>query len=121
MKKIIVEVMYRPNIGKVPDKIAIIEIVEEDELFHLYIHYGNCSRKKLLRSLKQKTEYIELAVADFEKVVRKKLKEKYMLVPNGTHITCVGANAVLFPKEVKKEVSKKSPKETKPEHRKLSI
>ncbi len=113
--------MYRPSAGKVPDKIAIIEIVEENDLFYLYIHYGNCSRKKLLKALKQKTEYLELAVTDFEKVVRKKLKEKYILVPNGTHITCIGANAVLFPGETQKETKKKAPSENKPEHRKLSI
>lgn len=112
--------MFRPQQGKIPDKIAILEIVEEDELFYLYIHCGNCSRKRLRRSLKQKTEYLDLALTDFEKLVNKKIKEKYVLVPNGGQVRCEGANAVLFPAQ--KNKPKKSTTQThknQPEHRKL--
>ena len=111
--------MFRPQKGKVPDKITILEIVEKDELFYLYIHYGNCSRKRLLCALKQKTEYLDLVIADFEKLVNKKIKEKYILVPNGGQVRCEGANAVLFPGKNKKQDIEQSPKENKSEHRKL--
>lgn len=115
--------MYRQHTGNIPDKIAIIELLEEDGFFYVYIHYGNCSRKKLLRALKQKTEHIELAASDFEKLVHKKLKEKYQLLPNGASIACVGAQAVLFPALVKNKEAANTQEavENKEEHRKLIV
>lgn len=88
------------------DKVYIVEILEDEGMFHVYAHYGCRAQEVLTRRHRMKTEHIEFAETTFEAIVAGKCKDGYSFPEDGDNLD-IPALADIFastgPKPRKKE------------------
>jgi len=102
MNRANLEILHHPE----QDKVYIVEILEDDGMFHVYAHCGRRTQEVLTRRHRMKTEHIEFAETMFEAIVAGKCKDGYNFPDDGDNID-IPALASIFastaPKPKKKE------------------
>ncbi len=120
MRRVNTEILHY-NAGVNHDKVYIIEILEEDNMYYVYANYGKRTMQNLVRQLKLETEYEFAATRELEKLVKKKTKEGYRQLANGVRLDIPGFQAILKPQPqvVRKNIYKDEA--PAPEHRRLNL
>ena len=86
--------------GKSHDKVYIVEVIEDNQTFHVYANYGKRMQKNLIRQLKLTTEHKHEAIDEFDNLLRKKVREGYKTVADGTKLEIPGFKPLLKQTEV---------------------
>jgi hypothetical protein len=110
--------------GKSHDKVYIVEVIEHENQYYVYVYYGKRTQEHLIRQFKYITECQGDAVDKFHVIVRKKIKEGYKMLANNTHIEIPGIKHILSTQKVKLDLGKKIAKVEESlvvEHRKLLV